>query len=192
MQIEAASTCCFLLCGSSNMKYYRFDNDELHANGTTYVEVDKDGCAFRQITVGGGQFIASNIRHPQWGFCLPEGCVDYDDWEEFVPITQQDFNVVWNQHLARSTHQWETTRARYPVGKPITGALAIFYPQGAIVDLGSDALAVADYAECRASAQPEWMYPKHRVRAVVAGYDEENQWVELREPRVESSRSDSE
>lgn len=174
------------------MKYYRFDDDFLYADGTTYLEVDKDGCAFRQITVGGGQFVASTINHPQWGFCLPEQCVDYDDWEEVVLITKQDFDAVWSQHLARNHPRWETTKVRCPVGKRVTGAIAVFYPQGVVVDLGPNALGIADSAECRASGQPEWMYPKHRVRAVVAGYDEENHWVKLKEPQVESSRSDSE
>ncbi|HEX8834573.1 MAG TPA: hypothetical protein VF719_10255 [Abditibacteriaceae bacterium] len=165
------------------MRYYKFNDDFIFSDGLTYIEAD-DGWTLRQLTVGDGQTIASNVNHPQWGFTLPEKHVNYDDFEEVIPITQQEFDTVWNQHLSQHHQQWETAKALYPLGRRVTGAILVFYPQGVIIDLESNALGVADYARCHASAQPEWMYPKHQVKAVVAGYDEENQWIKLAEPQV--------
>ena len=34
------------------------------------------------------------------------------------------------------------------------------------------------------------MYPGHRVTAVVAGYDEDNQWVLVAQPQVHSESKD--
>jgi hypothetical protein len=70
----------------------------------------------------------------------------------------------------------------------VQGFIQIFYPQGVIINLGDDTLGVADYAVCKSSAQPEWMYPGYKVTAVVAGYDEVNHWLLLNDPRVHGER----
>lgn len=169
------------------MRYYKYPDDDIFVNGTVYLEED-DGCTFRQIIVSGEQRMASNLKYPNEAFALPDGWVDYDafeeDFEGVISITQQEFDAVWNQHLLQNHHYWEKVKALYPTGMQITGAILIFYPQGVIVDLGSGALGIAGYAQCQASAQPEWMYPKHQIKAVVAGYDEKNQWIKLMEPQV--------
>ena len=57
-----------------------------------------------------------------------------------------------------------------------------------IVDLSpvNSVLGLANYAAYKASTTPENMYPRHIVTAVVSGYDEENQWVLLEAPEVQS------
>lgn len=171
------------------MKYYRYQEPEDHpiGGGTTYVETE-DGCAIRQITVHLGRYFASNINYPHWGLWLAEGCIDYDAIEEATSIGRQAFEDVWQGHLQQHRHRWNTVKQVYSIGTPAIGGILIFYPQGVIVDLGDNVLGVADRRACLASAQPEWMYPGHKVTAVVAGYDETNQWIVLATPGVHAEQ----
>lgn len=175
------------------MKYYKYADDDVFTHkgnvveATTYLEVD-DNCPYRQITVGGGQSISSNINHPKWGIELGDQCADLDDAEGVISISEEEFYAVWHLHLAQHQQQWEAAKAQHPLGKAIFGTMLIFYPQGVLVDLGPNAVGVADYWECHASTRPEWMYTKHKIKAIVAGYDEENQWIRLQEPQVLKER----
>jgi hypothetical protein len=56
------------------------------------------------------------------------------------------------------------------------------------MEFSEDAIGAPDHQKCRASTQPENMYTKHKVKAVVSGYDEENQWLVLASPSVHSER----
>jgi hypothetical protein len=167
------------------MKYYRYEELDDHplGGGTTYIETE-DGCAIRQITVHLSRYFASNINYPHWGLRLADQCIDYDAVDEVTSIGRQEFEDVWQAHLEQHRDRWNAVKQAYSIGTPVVGSILIFYPQGVIVDLGNTVLGVANAAACRASAQPEWMYPRHKVTAVVAGYDETNQWVVLAAPRV--------
>jgi hypothetical protein len=165
------------------MKYYKYDEEESPIGGVTYVEAE-DGCAIRQLIVNGEQRIASNIKNPPWDLVLPEGEVEYDDIEEVTAISKAEFDDVWEAHLQANQPRWTAVKQSYPIGLRVTGAILMFLSQGVIVDLGENALGVADYIACAASTQPEFMYPKHKVTATVEGYDETNQWVMLGNPQV--------
>ncbi len=134
------------------------------------------------------RYFASNINYPHWGLCLADQCIEYDAFEEVTPIGRHQFEEVWHVHLEQHRDHCDAVKQGYSIGTPVVGAILIFYPQGVIIDLGDNVLGVADHRACRASARPEWMYPRHKVTAVVAGYDETNQWLVLAAPRVHVER----
>src|SRR5574341_1040807 len=166
------------------MIYYKYEDKYSPIDGgITYIETD-EGVAYRQITVNGEKYLMSNINYPKWGLMLAEGRIDYTVIDEVQEISRKEFDDVWNAHLVHHQVQWETTKQKYMIGMEVTGYIQIFYPQGVIINLGEDSLAVANYAACKASARPEWMYPGYRVTAIVADYDELNHWLVLEKPKV--------
>jgi hypothetical protein len=174
------------------MRYYTYaDEDAPIGGGTTYIETD-DGCAIRQITVNGDEYLASNCPYPPWGLCLAEGQIDYDSLEDAVTeISQAEFETIWQKHLATHQSQWLTSKRKYPTGTAVQGWIEIFFPQGVIVNLGDGTLGVADDARCRASSAPEWMASGNKVTAIVSGYDEVNHWLVLDHPQVVEERIDN-
>lgn len=172
------------------MKYYKYCNEESQIDGGfTYLETD-EGYTIRQITVNGDRFFASNVCYPHWGLCLTEKYVDYDSIDEVIPVSRSEFDDIWQKHLSQHRLRWNKAKETYGIGSKVQGIIEIFFPQGVIVNLGDDVLGVADYEECRASTKPEYMYPKHKVVAIVDGYDEVNQWVILTSPQVYETRID--
>ena len=170
------------------MKYYKYqDVESLIGSGIRYVEAE-DGWAIRELTVAGDAFLASNIKYPGWGLLMAEGQVDYDSIEEVSEIEPSEFEQVWRTHLTRNAGRWLITKLAYSIGTQVKGHIAIFYPQGVIVDLGDAVVGVAGYNECRASTTPECLYPHHAVLGVVSGYDEQNQWLILSSARVLEER----
>jgi hypothetical protein len=169
------------------MKYYKYhDENSIIEPGTTYVETD-EGVTIREVTFNGTEYLASNVNYPHWGMLLAEGQVDYEPFVEtgeVTPITEQEFTEIWKAHLALRQEEWEAAKHTYPVGATAHGFIQIFYPQGVIVNLGGNALGIADYKACQASTRPEFMYTRHRISAVVNGYDETNQWIILGDPQV--------
>jgi hypothetical protein len=166
------------------MKYYKYqDNYGPLGEAITYVEVE-NGVTLRQITLSDQDCHGSNVKSLPWGLILADQQVDYDSIEEVTPISKDKFDGVWKHHLANREPAWVEAKNRLPVGTSVSGYIEIFYPQGVIIDLGADALGVADYEASRESTDQEFMYPGHKITAIVTGYDEENQWIVLGSPRV--------
>jgi hypothetical protein len=169
-----------------SLRYFKYDDEYSEiAGGTTYVETE-DGWALRQLTINGDRYLASNINDPVWGMNLAEGQVDYDQLtdEQVTEIPEQEFEAVWDAVLATHDTVWRRSQMRYPIGRPVQGALLIFYPQGVVIQLDQETVGIADYAACRASTAPENMYPRHKVSATVAGYDERQHWIKLDLPQM--------
>ena len=168
------------------MKYYRYgEDDSLIGGGTRFIEVD-DGYVIREVTLNGDRFLGSNVCYPHWGMMLSESRCDYEAIEEVTAIAQAEFGAVWDAHLSQNAGRWALIKHAYAIDIQVQGRIAIFYPQGVIVDLGdSGTLGVADYDTCRASTKPEFMYSKHRITAIVNGYDEQNHWLLLGSPQVQ-------
>lgn len=139
------------------MRYYKYPDDFVFEDGTTYLEED-DGCTFRQITVSGQRCIASNINYSQLGFVLPDQSVNYNDIEEVISITKAEFDAVWIAHLTVSNHQWELVKKLHPVGSNACGAILILYPQGVILGLNR-ALRPLSVAMCFARAAIHCVVP---------------------------------
>ena len=163
----------------SEIRYFRctYPFEDLDID-VEYYEMLGDG-ALRQLTIMNGKPSSSNID-----LHLASSSFEISEDEEDVErITKEEFDAVWNAHLENYRDQWEHAKALYPIGTDVMGVLRIFFPQGAIVKL-KDALGVADYWQCRKSTQPENMHPRHRITAIVEGYDEVNQWIILGSPQV--------
>lgn len=170
------------------MKYYKYADDYGPLeNATSYVEAD-NMITLRQVTIGSDDVIISCHKHLQWGFQLAEKPVNYDTIVQVSKIEKTEFDIVWLRCLAQHTENWETTKSLFPLGQSVAGHIEIFYPQGVIINLGDNVLGVANYNECRTSTQSEFMYPGHRITAMVTGYDEQNQWIELGSPQVYEER----
>jgi hypothetical protein len=162
------------------MKYYKYIFDEdTGGNNEIFYHETKDGWTIRQIIVDGKNWITSNVN-----LVLADQQIDYDSEPDITPISKQEFDEIWYSCLAPRQAIWGKVKQAYLVGTPVQGFIKIFYPQGVIVNLGGDALGVANYAACKASTKPEFMYSKHKVTAVVQGYDEVNQWIILASPQV--------
>jgi hypothetical protein len=131
---------------------------------------------------------ASNMKNPPWSLILPEKRVDYDFIPEVTRISKEEFDNVWSMNLSSRSRAWLETKAKYVLRARVSGYIEIFFPQGVIVDLGNDALGVADWQAWQASTKPEFMSTGYKVTAVVSGYDEENQWVVLDSPQVGNER----
>ena len=171
------------------MRYFHYiDEDSPVGNGITYIETDK-GYAIRQITICGNRYMASNQRYPPWSLCLAEGKIDYDLLDEdIVEISGAEFEEKWQLGLAQDQSRWLAIKQIYPTGREVQGWFEIFFPQGAIINLGEDILGVADYSACKESAAPEWMSPGFKVSAQVTDYDETNHWLILGNPKVNGER----
>jgi hypothetical protein len=174
------------------MNYYKYaGEDDFIGPSVRYIEVD-DGWTVRELIVSGERTIASNILYPTWGVRMGDGQVDYSKIPEVSPIERDEFVSQWKRHLDANSGRWAIIRGAYPIGKPVTGSIAIFYPQGVVVDLHDHgALGLADYDECRASAQPDWMYSRHMLTAEVVGYDENLQWLRLGKAQVHREEAPS-
>lgn len=171
------------------MKYFKYkDEDNLIGGGIRFIETS-DGFALREVTIYGDRFLGSNICYPHWGMMLAEAEVDYDEIESVTPIAQEEFDEVWKAHLAQNAGRWAIIKQAYPTRTIVQGRIAIFYPQGVIVELGDrGTLGLANYNECKASTKPEFMNTKHRVSAIVGGSDELNQWLLLESPQVHEDK----
>jgi hypothetical protein len=172
---------------SQYIKYYKYEDEGgIVGDGTRYIESD-DGVALREVTVIGDKMIGSNVKYPLWGLMLAEGETAYDEISCVERIDPSEFESVWSLHLKSNAGRWAMTKAAYPVAKKVAGFLKVFFPQGAIVDLGDGVLGVANYTACKSSTTSEYICG-HLITAVVSGYDEQYQWLILHSPQVHPER----
>ena len=164
-------------------KYYKYVDTYGPPNGTVYFE-SENGWVLRQTMVGDHEIIASNVKHPIWGLGLADQQGDYDAIEEVIPIAQAEFDQVWAEHLYQHQAQWAEAKLCHLLGALVHGKIEIFYPQGVIINLSDTALGVANYAECKNALGAKNMYIRIAVTAVVIGYDEVNQWIQLGIPYI--------
>lgn len=164
------------------LKYYKHqDFADVFDGGITYIETD-NGCEVRRVTVIKDRYYSSNVD-----LHLGEGYVDYDSPEnaDVVPITKQEFDQIWDQHLEAYRDQWNQAKKNYPVGSSVVGYIERFFPQGVIIYFDDHTLGVADHEQCRASTKPEFiMSTQIKITGVVIGYDEVNQWIMVGSPQV--------
>ncbi|WP_334074937.1 hypothetical protein [Paenibacillus sp. A14] len=153
--------------------------------GTYYFEVDSDGIALRQIVIEeDGTRISSHRKHEHYHFMLAERPIDLSD-AYYERIPQARFEGLWSEILLATLEEWRQVKQALPVGMKITGSIEAFFPQGTLVDMFEDrAVGLADTASLRKISPPEWMYPGHKLEAIVKGYDEVNQWVLLNQARM--------
>jgi hypothetical protein len=166
------------------VKYYKYQNLERpFAPGISYLETQHGG-VIRQVIVKGEMYIGSNVDYPDWGMVRPSSGANYDVESSLTPITKEEFEQIWQAHLAVRQPEWTRVKQAYPIGMPVQGFIRLFYFQGVLINCGGAVLGTADYDACLASTKPEYLYTRHKVTAVVAGYEELNQWLILGSPQV--------
>ncbi|MCA9794651.1 MAG: hypothetical protein KC910_22745 [Candidatus Eremiobacteraeota bacterium] len=160
------------------MRYYRYCGSygTLGA-GDVYMEVE-DGFVRRQVEIAGSQIVSSNLE-----LIFPEGAIDYDELEQVLGCTQDDFEMAWAKNLERSRDRWTAIKKRFPAGTRVHGVIRM-YGHGVIVSFGCQTYGRLDYDECMAAAGPGITDPIwHPCSVVVSGYDEENQWLVFGSPK---------
>ncbi len=178
-------------------KYYKFRNrfSPRLKGGETYVEAHR-GYTMRQVVFLNDTVVVSNRNHPDYGFVLPAGYVDYAAFQELYDkeikagkvepiktISEKEFDRIWRQQLQANMEHWEEVKHRFPVGSVVRGCIATFYPQGVLIEMKPGIVGVADSRICRSSV-PESVHKGHTVEAVVSGYQEDYQWLLLDAPQV--------
>jgi hypothetical protein len=170
------------------LKHYKFlDHWTAREMRLTYIEA-RQGQATRQVRVAGQRYLGSNVAYPGQNMGPPSCAVDYDAAPEVIPISQSEFEHVWQRHVATRRDRWVAVKRAYPLGTVISGGIRIFYPQGVLVYLGGDALGLADYEAFKASTRPEYLYTGHKLTATVQEYGEADQWLILADPHVLAAR----
>lgn len=165
-------------------RYFRWDDDD-YIGGTIYIEID-DGYATKQIAVTPNKYIASNRKDEEHHFYLAEGLVEIDEIIEYggSEINEEQFFSVWYTYRNDLIDKWNETKEKFPIGVEIEGIIEVFYPQGVIINVSQDVIGIADYNKCSDSTHPENLYPGHKIIGTVVGFDEENMWLVIDNPRV--------
>lgn len=157
--------------------------------GTWYFEIDSHGAAYRQMVFhDDGTCISSNRKHERYHFMLAEHPLDSQE-SYYKEISQAEFEDLWQAQLQLSTDGWHRTKSLFPVGSRVEGYIEAFFPQGTLINLlEPQAFGITDTAAIKSETPAEWMCPRFRVIADVAGYDEVNQWVLLTCAEILGSR----
>ncbi|MCR8984265.1 hypothetical protein NW801_04110 [Brevibacillus laterosporus] len=153
--------------------------------GNWYFETDQKGIAYRQIIIQeDGSWITSHRKHEQFHYMLAEHPLDLDD-TYYEKIPKAKFEELWSRFLQSTMDDWNQIKRSLPIGTKVEGEIEAFFPQGTLVNLVEEqATGLADTTSLRKATPPEWMYPGHKMVAIVNGYDEMNQWVVLDQARI--------
>lgn len=159
--------------------------------GTWYFEVDHDGTAYRQMVHNeDGSWITSNRKHESRHFLLAEHPLDPKE-PYYEEISQAAFEELWQKQLLGGMEDWQRIQRMFPIGARVEGWIEAFFPQGTLIQLlEPHAVGLTDTSALEAGTPAEWMYPRYRVVAEVAGYDESNQWVLLAHAEVPGDQYD--
>jgi hypothetical protein len=170
--------------GNEGMDYLKYEEEIDGHNGFTYLEIE-EGYAIRQIFVSNSFYIVSNRKDDEYGFWLTEGFINIGELEGVtMTISSKEFYEIWSAYKRKCQNEWDNIKQTYRVGAKVNGNIECFYPQGVIVSIDVNAVAIAGYNECKNSTTPEKLYPKHKIEAIVNGYDEENMWLILEKSKV--------
>lgn len=130
-----------------------------------WYELDEEGYASRQMILDEeGKMHISCLED-----CLAEGFVDEADLEgSIVRLSQQEFDLLWQESLKKYRKPWERVQKKYPVGSTVQGICSYCYPQGTIIR-GSDFMAIYKGGE------PFCLHQS--VQYQVKSYDDVNMWL---------------
>jgi hypothetical protein len=149
-----------------------------------YFEIDENGTAYRQISKQGD--LHSEVSTvPDFVLCDQEVFIEAGD----RIITKEQFEFEWQQAIEPNLAVWMKTKKQYPPGSPVSGEIAMFYPQGAIIRLSNNAYAVTDYNKLRDRTPAQYLYPGYCVEGVVADYDEDNLWLVIEDCKIKEGNT---
>ncbi|MBE9914894.1 hypothetical protein G8C92_12695 [Paenibacillus donghaensis] len=139
-----------------------------------YFEIDEKGTAYRQIVVTGENSCQISTAPD---FMLSDQEVTMYDGD--VEIDAEAFERIWRQATEPNRAPWKITKQQYAPGNRVSGAIAMFYPQGIIIRINEQTYAVTDDEELRKRTPWNFLYPDYRIEGTVTGYDENNFWLVL-------------
>lgn len=181
------------------MNYYRFFDKFGKLRGSeTWVELDR-GFVLRQISIRGGDVLASNRPHADHGYFLPTGYIDYAAYNKIhakdidkglikpvVKISSEKFDAVWQKHLTTHEAEWSSLKQNYSLENVLHGHVRAFYPQGVIISIDNDRVTgIANYERCR-EIFGHTLIPNMPIQVTVGGYNERMQWLIFIEPQIPS------
>jgi len=155
------------------------EEDEMY-----YFEIDENGTAYRQISKH-GDLHSEVSTAPDFVLCDQEVVIEAGD----RIITKEQFEIEWQQAIEPNLAAWKITKKQYPLGSPVSGEIAMFYPQGAIIRMSDDAYAVTDYNKLRELTPAQYLYPGYCIEAVVSHYDEINLWLVIEDCKIMGENS---
>jgi len=178
------------------MNYYQFFDKFGRLKGAeTWVELDR-GFVLRQISIRGDDVLASNRPHPDHGYFLPTGYIDYAAYNQIhaadidkglikpvVKTSPEKFDKVWQKHLANYEQEWLSTKKSFAHETVVRGEVRAFYPQGVIISLGENVTGIANYERCR-EIFGHTLIPQMPLQVTIGGYNERMQWLILIEPHT--------
>lgn len=149
-----------------------------------YFEIDENGTAYRQISKYGDSHCEVSTS-PDFVLCDQEVIVEAYD----RILTKEQFEIEWQQAIVPNLAAWKRTKKQYPPGKPVSGEIAMFYPQGAIIRLSDNAYAVTDYNKLRERTPAQYLYPGYWIEGIVSQYDEINLWLVIENCKITGENS---
>jgi len=166
------------------------DADDLFETGhecTMLYEVI-DNYAMRQVLISDGELIGSNRKDEIFDYFLAEGKMVIDELnitdENFEIITEREFEEVWLKHCESYKDEWEKSKIKFNIGMQVQGEVEVLYPQGIIVKLDENTIAITDYDDCLNNSSVTSICPRQNVADQVKGYNEKNMWIVLQMPKV--------
>ncbi|OBY79461.1 hypothetical protein BBG47_11340 [Paenibacillus sp. KS1] len=155
------------------------EEDEMY-----YFEIDENGTAYRQISKHGNLHSEVSTA-PDFVLCDQEVVIEAGD----RIITKEQFEIEWQQAIEPNLAAWKITKKQYPPGSPVSGEIAMFYPQGAIIRFSDNAYAVTDYNKLREQTPAQYLYPSYCIEGFVVDYDEINLWLVIENCKITGENS---
>jgi len=160
------------------MEYYKLRFEESKEN--YYFEVDDERTVLRQVIQDEEHWVVSCRPDEEYHFCLFDQEFDQSmEDAEGKDITAEQFEEAWKEATRQYRKDWEHAKQRFALGDQVTGIVEVFYPQGTILSLPSDAYGILDERECGNSQAAEARAPGYMLKAYVIGWDEANMWLKL-------------
>lgn len=150
------------------MKYIFFDFEGMQS----WMEICDDGYALRQVTTIEGETLVSCRDN-----VLAEGTVDA--LENCELITKIYFEEVWTHSTEALRQMWNKEKEKYTVGQSVLGAIKYFYPQGAIIDIGSM------QGCCDIGSDKSIQFFGQKISGTIYGFDNQNMWILLNNCKLE-------
>ena len=154
---------------------------------TVFYEVTNN-YAMRQVLLSNDRIVGSNRKDEAFDYFLAEGSINIDDLdvidENFKIITKKEFEEVWLKHCECYKSEWEQIKNKFKLGLQVQGEVEVLYPQGIIVKLEENTIAITDYDDCLKNSSVTSIYPHQYISCKVKEYDEENMWIVLQMPRI--------
>ncbi|MEL6971264.1 MAG: hypothetical protein AAFZ63_15680 [Bacteroidota bacterium] len=149
--------------------YFEEDNEE------QYFELDEELHCLRSMSLKEGTYKTSNMAGD---YSLSEGSF-VEVLDQLTPIEEKEFQRNWDIAIEPYRQKWEAIEEVIKSGQIITATIICFYPQGVIMDIGTDFAGLLSIADCNKVFSEEKQYPGNSAKFRVMGFEEEQMWIIL-------------